>query len=148
MSTFLFILISFCISIATMGQDFRSIREKAENTVKAKHPAWKLFHKNEYKKQVVYSWGSVRRGIGISIFYGDSEREAAEVMDFENQIISVGPGKKRTEFGDEAYSSTSHRGDFAQIRFRKANVYVKVTAPKMAMAEELARELAQSVGKK
>jgi len=95
-SAFFSIVISFCVSIEAMGQEFRSIGEKAENIVKAKRPAWKLLRKSEYEKRVVYSWGSVKKGIGISIFYGNSKHEATEAMDFDNKIISVGPGTKRS----------------------------------------------------
>lgn len=147
-STFLFIAISFCVSMEAMGQDFQSLREKVENSVKTKRPDWKLVHKGEEDKQAVYNWGSVREGIGITIFYGDSKQEAIQRMEFKNKIISVGPGKKRKGFGDEAYSWESSKGNFAGIRFRKANVYIEVTAPSLELAEELAKDISQKILKK
>jgi len=145
---FLFVGILLCVSVDIMGQDFRSIREKVENVSKAKWPSWKLSQKIEEEKKVNYSWGSGRSGIRVMIFYGDSNHEAAELMEFKNKIISVGPGDMRTGFGDEAYSSESARGSGGQVRFRKANVYVEVTAPSLAIAEELARDIANSIKKK
>lgn len=147
-STFLFFVFLFCVSMEAMGQDFQSLREKAKDVVKAKRPDWKLFHKSQYEKQVVYSWGSIDEGIGITIFYGDSTQEAVQRMEFKDKIISVGPGKKRKEFGDKAYSWESDRGGSAGVRFRKANVYFEVTAPTLNMAEDIAKDLAKLIKRK
>ena len=134
-----FVVILFCVSMDVMGQDFQSLRKEAEITVKAQRPNWTLLKKIEYEKQISYSWGSAREGIGITIFFGDSIKEAAQRMALKNKILSVGPGTKRKEFGDEAYSWESPRGDSAGIRFRKANVYIEVNAPSLELAEELAK---------
>lgn len=122
-----------------IGQDFQALRKEAENAVKAQRPNWTLLQKIEYEKQISYSWGSRREGIGITIFYGDSIKEAAQRMALKNKILSGGPGIKLKEFGDEAYSWESPRGDSAGIRFRTANVYIEVNAPSLELAEELAK---------
>ncbi|HBR57584.1 MAG TPA: hypothetical protein DEA22_08960 [Blastocatellia bacterium] len=134
--------------VSLYAQDFASIRQKAEDIVASKRLNWKLSHKREEDKQAVYVWGKKREGIGIVIFYGSSQQEAAEHMRFKNNILSVGPGKKRKNYGDEAYSWESNRGNFAGIRFRKANVYIEVTAPSLALAEDIARSLAKEIRKK
>lgn len=147
-SLFLFVLTLLCVSMSAMSQDFRLIREKAERAVRTKWPDWKLLHRSEYEKQVFYSWSGKKKGITILIFYGDSSDDAAQRMESKNNMISVGPGKKRQNFGDEAYYSTNNKDTWAQIRFRKAKLYVEVTAPSLTVAEELARELLKPVKKK
>lgn len=147
-STFLFFVFLFCVSMEAMGQDFQSLREKAKDVVKAKRSEWKLFHKYEERKEVTYSWGSVRKGIGLLIYYGDSQKDASERMEFTNNILSVGPGNTLKDIGDEAYYSKSARSDFARIRFRKANVYFEVSAPTLTMAEDIAKDLAKLIKRK
>jgi hypothetical protein len=134
--------------VALHAQDFESIRQKAEDIVAVKRSDLKLSHKREEPKQAVYVWGTKRERIKVLIYYGSSRQETAERMRLVNDTISIGPGKKREEFGDEAYSWVSSRGDFAGIRFRKANVYIEVTAPSMSTAEEIAKDLADFVKKK
>ena len=87
-------------------------------------------------------------GVRLLVFYATSPQEAAEKMKASLKFLPVGPGKKRTDFGDEAYFWKSGRGDFVVIRFRKSNVYIEVTAPSVAMAEDLAKSLAQEIRKK
>lgn len=43
------------------------------------------------------------------------------------KFLSVGPGKQRSDIGDEAYFWQAERTGFAGIRFRKANVYIDVS---------------------
>lgn len=131
-----------------MGQDFRSLREKAEKIVRTTSPNGKLVGKEEGDKQVSYLWGPKKADVVLTIFYGASEEEAVERMNAMFKFLSVGPGKKRTGIGDEAYSWNDERTGFAGIRFRKANVYVDLSAPSAAMAEDLARELLRAIKKK
>lgn len=144
----LFASVSFLFTLETVCQDFSKLREKAKEDVRSKRPSWKLINKDEGDKQVVYTWGSVQEGIGILIFYGTSMEEASERMQLGIKFLSVGPGKKRKNFGDEAYSWESSRGNFAGIRFRKSHVYIEVTAPSLALAEDIARSLAKEIRRK
>jgi hypothetical protein len=144
--TLLFLSFSLCGSISVMAQDLSSLLEKAENTVKTKNPSRELVSKKrETDKEVVYQWGSVKDGIRLLIFYGASEQEASEKMNFFIGHISVGPDKKLDGIGDEAYLWKSQDGGFGAIRFRKSNVFVDLVAPSVAMAEDLARSLADLI---
>jgi hypothetical protein len=135
------VVAAICFSVVGFGQDFASIRDKAKQAVEKKWPDMELVSKDEQENQAVYNWGAARNGLRILIFYGESKEEAAKRMDFVNSYITVGHGKKLTDLGDEAYLQITGRGDFAYLRFRKANVYVEVGAPTLAMADELARDL-------
>lgn len=131
-----------------MGQDFTRLREKAEALIESKRPDLDLLFKSEEGTQVVYSWGTVSKGIGLVIYFGTSQKEAIERMELTNKILSAGPGKKRTGFGEEAYSTKDPKGNFARLRFRKANVYIEITAPTMAITEDLARNLLKEIPNK
>ncbi len=148
LSTVLFLSFSLCASMVVMAQDFPSFREKAEKIVKTKNPNWKLVRKEERHKQVSYLWGPEKADVVLTIFYGASEQEAADKMKAGLKFLSVGPGKKRTDIGDEAYFWKDERTGFAGIRFRKANVYIDLSAPSLAMAENLAKSLAKQIAKK
>jgi hypothetical protein len=128
-----------------MAQDFPSLRKKAEEIVKAKKPTWKLIIKQERDKEVSYMWGPEKADVRLTIFYGASKEEAAEKMNYSISHISVGPDKKLTNIGDEACLWTIPSGRFAAIRFRKANVYIDLSAPSLAMAEDLAISLAKLI---
>jgi hypothetical protein len=99
---FLFLLVSLFVSTVVLAQDMPSLRKQAEETVKAKDPAWKLIRKEEKNKEVTYLWGSEKTDVRITIFYGDSEQEAVNRMSTALKFLSVGPGKKLTSLGDEA----------------------------------------------
>ena len=129
-----------------MAQDFPSFREKAENVVKAKRPGLNLIRKEERDKEVVYLWGPTKADIVLGLFYGTSEQEATEKMKISISHISVGPDKTLRGLGDEAYL-WSGKG-FGIIRFRKSNVYIDLSAPSVAMAEDLARGLADLISSK
>jgi hypothetical protein len=148
LSPLLFISIMLCVSMVAMAQDFPSLREKAENVVKSRRPEWKLVRKEEKEKQVSYQYGTVDDGVNLRIFYGTSQEEAAEKMKASLKFLSVGPGKKRNDIGDEAYSWKSEGNGSAGIRFRKANVYIELAATSVAIVEDLARKLAELVPKK
>jgi hypothetical protein len=148
LSTLLFISCSLCVPMIAMGQDFPSLREKAENTIKTKRPEMELSRKLEKGKRVIYQWGSKDYGVRLVIFYGTSQEDAAEKMNYSISHISVSPHKKLADIGDEAYLWTSRRGDFAAIRFRKSNVYIELSAPSLAMAEDLTKSLAKLIKKK
>ena len=60
-------------------------------------------------------------------------------MQLTLKFLAVGPGKKRSDLGDEAYSRKSER--FTYVRFRKENVYIDLVAPSEEMAEDLAKDL-------
>jgi len=130
------------------AQDFPSLRQRAEDAVKSMRPDWTLVRKDEKPKQVIYQYGTVSDGVNLSIFYGSSQEEAAVKMKSALKFLSVGPGKKITTLGDEAYLWQSERGPFAGIRFRKSNVYIDLVAPSIDVAENLAKGLAQFIQKK
>ena len=143
---FFFLSFSLCVSTIVLAQDFSSLIEKAEETVKTKNPSLDLASKRQVTdKEVVYQFGSAKDGIRLLVFYGASEKEAAERMNFFISHISVGPDKKLEGIGDEAYLWKSHGDGFGAIRFRKSNVFIDLVAPSVAMAEDLARSLADLI---
>lgn len=144
----LFVATSLCVSMFAMGQDFTSLRERAEESVKSRRPDWKLTRKEEQDKQVVYNWNSAEDGIRLLIFYGASEEEASERMQSTIKFLPAGPGRKRADIGDEAYSWKDDRKGFAGVRFRKGNVYIDLVASSEDVAEDLARDLARFIKKK
>ena len=147
----LFAGISLCALILVMGQgenqEFKALKDKAENAVKSRRPDWTIKRKDEKDKEVIYNWNTQRDGVRLLIFQGDSEQEAAERMQSTLNALSVGPGKKRSDLGDEAYSWKSERSGFAGVRFRKRNVYVDLVASSEELAEDLAKEISQFIKK-
>ncbi|HEY5884953.1 MAG TPA: hypothetical protein VIT88_09725 [Pyrinomonadaceae bacterium] len=148
LSLLVFLSFSLWASVVVMAQDNSSLREKAEKIVKSKNRHWKLVRKEERGKQINYLFGPEKADVVLAVFYGASEQEAISEMKAAFKILSVGPGKKRSEIGDEAYFWQSENSGFAGIRFRKANVYVDVSAPSLAMAEDIAKSLAQEIPNK
>ncbi|HET9528411.1 MAG TPA: hypothetical protein VFO99_19705 [Pyrinomonadaceae bacterium] len=147
LTVLLFVTTSVCALIFAMGQDFKSLKDKAENAVKSRRPDWKIKSKHEKEKEVYYNWNSRQDGATLTIFHGDTEQEAAERMQLTLKFLAVGPGKKRSDLGDEAYSWKSERSGFAGIRFRKGNVYVDLAATSEQMAEDLAKDLEKFIKK-
>ena len=141
----LFATTSLCALILAMGQDFKSLKDKAEEAVKSRRPEWTIKSKHEKEKEVYYNWGSREDGAALTIFHGDSDQEAAERMQLTLKFLAVGPGKKRSDLGDEAYSWKSKH--FAYVRFRKGNVYVDLAATSEQMAEDLAKDLEKFIKK-
>ena len=141
LSLLLFISALQCASPVATAQDFSSLREGAENVVKSRRPGWKLVRKEERGKKASYVYGVAGDGLHLRIFRGGSREEAAEKMQASLKSLSSGPGRKRTDIGDEAYSWKNERDGSAGIRFRKANVYVDL----VASSEEIAEDLAQSL---
>ena len=143
---FFFLSLYLCVSTIVLAQNFSPFLEKVEKTVKTRNPGRELVWKRQVTdKEVVYQWGSAKDGIRLLIFYGASEKEAAERMNFFISHISVGPDKKLEGIGDEAYVWKSHGDGFGAIRFRKSNVFVDLIAPSVAMADDLARSLADLI---
>ncbi len=135
-------------SDSAFGQELSELRDRAKQAVEEKRPDLELRFKSEEGKQIVYSWGAVQKGIGLLIFYGDSQKDAASRMKLTNKIISVDIGRKLTGFGDEAYFSENPKGDYARLRFRKSHVYVEIGAPTLALAEEITRDLDKFIKKR
>ncbi len=144
---FLVVFLMFVVS-AVMAQDMDSLRQTAEETVKTKSPQWKLISKDDRGKQIIYRWGKEKSDVILTMFYGDSEQEAAEEMKALINRLSVGPGEKITGYGDEAYMWEVKGYGYAGIRFRKANVFVDLAGPSRAYVEDLAKKLADHVKKK
>lgn len=130
------------------GQELSKLRDVAKDTVEKQQSDWVLVSELEGEKESRYNWQSGRDGISVLIFVGDSVREAKERMELTNKILSVGPGKERAGFGDEAYSTKDPKGNFARMRFRDANVYIEISAPTMAITEDLARNLLKEIPNK
>lgn len=135
--------------LATVGaQDLPSFRKKAEDVIKAKNPVWKLIRKQERQKEITTLWGrDDKADVVITIFYGASEQEASNRMQATMNRLSGDPGRKRTGLGDEAYSSKTEPRGSGVVRFRKANVYVSISASSFADAEDLAKKLAALIKK-
>ena len=144
MRGFLFILCLLCGSILVMGQKFESIRERADQLVRSRRPDLKLERKEEKTKEAVYNWGTAQDGVRVLYFRGSSQREAIEKMRTTIKFLPAGPGTKRTDVGEEAYSWQDEKTGFAGIRFRKGNVFIDLVAP-IDMTEDLARDLAKLI---
>ena len=146
---FLFLGILSYASMPVIAQDMPSLRKKTEDIVQMKNHAWKLIRKQEREKEITYLWGQDEKAdVIVTVFYGASEQEAAERMVATLNRLSVGPGKKRTDFGDEAYSWKTETRNSGGVRFRKGNVYVEVVASSAAIAEEMARSILHEIQKK
>jgi hypothetical protein len=145
LAALLFTVTSLCVLILAMGQDFKTLKDKAEEAVKSRRPDWQIKNKDEKEKEVIYNWNSEQDGVRLLIFQGNSEREAAERMRFTIKFLPAGPGKKRPDLGDEAYSWKSPNSNFAGVRFRKGSVYVDLTASSEELAEDLAKDLAKVI---
>ena len=68
-------------------------------------------------------------------------------MQLTLKFLAVGPGRKRDDLGDEAYSWKNERSGFAYVRFRKGNVYIDLAATSEELAEDLAKDLSQFIKK-
>ena len=147
LSLLLFAATSLCVLILAMGQDFTSLKDKAENAVKSRRPDWTIKSKHEKDKEVFYNWNSRQDGATLLIFQRDSKQEAVERMQLTIKFLSVGPGRKRSDLGEEAYSWKNERSGFAGVRFRKGNVYVDLAASSEEMAEDLAKDLSTFIKK-
>lgn len=145
LATLLFAAMSPGVFVSAIGQDFTSLKDKAENAVKSRRPNWKMKSKRERDKEVYYNWNSREDGATLLIFQGESEQEAVERMALTIKFLAVGPGVKRSDLGDEAYSwKNAH---FAGVRFRKGNVYVDIAARSEELAENLAKDLSKFIQK-
>jgi len=142
---FVLCLLWFCIP--AMAQKFEDVRERADKFVRTKRPDLKLERKTEKGKEAVYNWGTARDGVEVVFFQGKSRQEAIERMRATLKFLPAGPGKKRTDLGDEAYSWQSPNSDLMGFRFRKGNVFIELVASK-DIAEDLARDLFQLVSNK
>lgn len=147
LTVLLFVTTSVCALIFAMGQDFTSLKDKAEDAVKSRRPDWKIKSKHEKEKEVYYNWNSRQDGGKLIIFQGDSEQEAVERMRLTLKFLAVGPGKKRSDLGDEAYSWKDERSGFTYVRFRKGNVFIDLAATSEEMAEDLAKDLSKFIKK-
>ena len=143
---FFFLSILLSGSRTVVAQDFSSLLKKAADVVTAKNPSWKLIRKEAQDKEVTYLWGpATKADVMLSVFYGASEQDAAEKMGRSLKFVAVGPNEKLAGLGDEAYLWRSYGRSVVIIRFRKSNVYIDLTAPSVAMAEDLARSLADLI---
>lgn len=127
------------------SQSLAKVREGTRGIIEAKYPKLEETLKNESEKETYYAWNVLRNGttegLTLWIFYGNSEKEAIDYMariSFRSPSTS---GKKRTGFGDEAYSFKYPNLSRGRVRFRKANIYVDIFAPTLDEAEEIARGL-------
>ena len=149
---FLVLLLTLLIgSMSVEAQEFSVLQRKVLETVKREKPDWKLSRKDLTEKQVFYVWEweseSRKQGATILMFYGDSKKEAEEQLKRGVQYISIGPDRKMTGLGDEAYLWEGAHSGYGIIKFRKSNVYIYITAPPLALAEQLARQVADLIPK-
>ncbi|MEQ1603474.1 MAG: hypothetical protein ABL999_01245 [Pyrinomonadaceae bacterium] len=143
---YLLVTLASGFSVAgTSAQDLSALQKGAEKIVRLHSPELRLIDSDKTEKKAVYNWGTNRKGIHLLIFYGESVHEATEWMNKTISFLSVGPGKKLKGLGDEAYFASSPKGDFAIYRFRKANVYMEVSAPSNGTAESIAKMLAKEI---
>ena len=146
LSMSMFLSFVLCVAVTVMAQDFASLLERAENTVKSKNPSLGPARKTQITdNEVVYRWGSPKDGVRLLIFYGASDQAAAEKMRISVDRISVGPDRKLTDLGDEALLWKGSASGSGVIRFRKSNLYFDLSTPSLAMAEDLAKSLANLI---
>lgn len=147
-----FLSLCLCVStysaIGTTAQEPDSLWKQIEKIVKTKSPEGSLVQKHERGKVVTYVWGRHNQAdIMVTIFYGDSKVEAADWMAAAIDRLSMGPGKKRNDIGDEAYFWESRTGSSAGIRFRKGSVYIDMVAASSTMAEDLTKKVVELIQK-
>lgn len=140
---FLWLVPFLCMDV--MAQAFSDLQRKAMKAIEMKNPQLRLVRKEERGKQVFYQYAPKEEGVSLLIFSGTSRNKAVHRMRAAFKILSVGPGKKLADLGDEAYGWETPGGGFGGVRFRKANVYIDLVAPSSAQAEDLARELAKLI---
>lgn len=116
----------------------------------------KLLRKHQKDpKEVVYVWGAEEepiasgagKGLMVLVFNAGSKQEAAERMRVAIDRLSMGPGEKRTDIGEEAYFSKNELSKSAALRFRKANVYIELSGP-ATVIEELAMSFTKLIPEK
>ena len=141
-------------SVIAIPQDGNSMRQQIQEIVKGKRPGAKLLRKHEKDpKEVTYVWGANDQqniansadNVVVTLFYGGSKREAAERMKSAIDHLAAGPGRKRTDIGDEAYSWKSESSGYSGLRFRKANVYVELSGSSESLINELAQSIAELI---
>jgi hypothetical protein len=140
-------ILTIFATVDCRSQDFERFRDTARKSVMEMQPGSKLLLKDERKNESVYSWTSPRGTTSLLIFYGESTDDAVRRMDYTSKSLSLGPGKPRTDIGDEAYWSDGGRGRLWRIRFRKAAVYVEIGAPSLSLAMRIARDLEKKIMK-
>ena len=149
---FLVLLLVLLIGpMSVEAQEFSALQRKVEDIIKREKPAWKLLHKDITERQVVYRWEweseSGKKGARILLIYASSRKEAEEQLRQGVEYISVGPDRKLTGLGDEAYLWIGANNRSGTIRFRKSNVFIDVSAPSVALAEQLAKQVADLISK-
>ena len=141
-------------SVTAIPQDGNSLRQQIQEIVKGKRPGAKLLRKHEKNpKEVTFVWGAdetpnisnAADNVVATVFYGGSKREAADRMKSAIEHLAMGPGQKRTDIGDEAYSWKSESNGFAGLRFRQANVYVELSGPSESLVNELAKSITELI---
>lgn len=142
---FLSLLFLMCGSMTVLAQDFASLLNKVEKSIKGREPDWKLTKKELKGKEAIYQWESKKSGARLLIFYAASKEEAAEKLRTAMFRISVGPDAELKGIGDEAYLWKGHGSGFGTVRFRKSNVYIDIGAPSVVITESLARSTADLI---
>ncbi|MCI0488179.1 MAG: hypothetical protein L0229_16450 [Blastocatellia bacterium] len=146
-----FLLVPLIGSMTVEAQEFSALQNKVLETVKREKPGWKLSRKDLTEREAVYQWDweseSGKQSVEIRLFYGASKKATEEKLKHAVEYISVGPNRKMTGLGDEAYVWDGKHSGYGIIKFRKSNVYVEITAPPLALAEQLARQVAEMISK-
>ena len=133
------------------AQEFSTLQRKVEEAVKREKPDWKLSQKDLVEREAYYRWEweseSGKQIARIILFYGTSRKDAEEKFKPDISRWSVGPDRKLTGLGDEAYLWIGANSGSGMIRFRKSNVFIDVSAPSVALAEQLAKQVADLISK-
>lgn len=148
-ATLIFLILVTLLGTPAVGcaPDKDSFSAKARQIIEAQDPTLKLIRKEEKGNQVNYIWGQDNKGnVDLTIYYGDTEREAIVYTNRLLKLLSVGPGRKLEGLGEEAYINSNEQTGSAVIRFRKGNVFIQLSAP-LAAINDLAERLANQVGK-
>ncbi len=134
-----------------MAQDLPSLIPKIESAFKQEVPQYKLVRKelsekgNRKGKESSHQWGTRTEGVSLTVFYGDSPEEAAQMIENSMNHISVGPDKELKALGDEGYLWIAPKQGYGSIQFRKGKVYVTLSVTTVAMAERLAKRIARLI---
>lgn len=151
MIVLLFVLSWAFFASVGMGQSWLEIREGTKKIVEGRDPELKMTAKLEEENRAFYKWyfseNDEERWVVVNIFYEKSRSDASKQMERTNLHLPAGPGRKRSDLGDQAFYSVNEVTGSASIRFRIANVYFTVGTTSLTEVEELARSFEKLIKK-
>jgi len=145
-STFVFILL---FAATGFSQDKLTWITELEKVIAQKEPAWKIERKNlqdanggSYNYSLTLISGANRSSIQISRLYkvpNAAETFAGQVLIFDNISGKRNFKSKLKNYGDEGFMwTTTRKGSWTNIHFRKSDIFVRVFAPAPNTAKRFA----------